>query len=132
MFSTNVKMYAIKTTYKPIFPKLVLLASTAAEMIKTNQDIISVKPAKAAREAERIVVGRATLEARVAIASTARPMVTGNGTTLLSEVKEVVVVTVVVLLVMQVVPEATRGAVHAVTQMPFAGRGRAGGQGLVR
>ena len=65
-------------------------------------------------------MGRATLEARVAIASTARPMVTGNGTTLLSETSVVVVVVVVVLGVMQVVPEATRGAVQAVTQIPFS------------
>ena len=90
--------------------------------MNSSHEITSAKPAKAAREADRIVVGRATLEAKAAIANTAKPIVTGKGIyRLVSDTRVVVVVTVVVLSAMQFCPEAsaTKGEVQAVTQMLF-------------
>ena len=44
-----------------------------------NQAMTSARPAKAQRDADTIVEGKATFEAMTAMTKTARPMVTGKG-----------------------------------------------------
>ena len=66
-----------------------------------NHEIIYASPAKAEREADTIVTGRATLEARHAIANTTNPIVTGKGIILLLvEVRIIVTVVVFVFVVL--------------------------------
>ena len=116
-----------------MLPRFELLSSNATDIMNKNHDIIYVNPAKADKEADNNVEGRATFDATVAITNTAKPIVTGKGTTLLPDVVVPMVTIVVVLSVIQFCPlvSATRGEVQEVTQIPFSCRGKEEGQGLV-
>ena len=82
MLRTSVRIKAIRTTNKPTSPKLELLSSTATDMMNKSQDMTQHNPANAEKDAERRVEGSATFDATIAMTKTAKPIVTGKGTTL--------------------------------------------------